>query len=726
MASKRSGKSTPEVSKKSLAAKGRKKGGALDDFKMKFDIGTIKHLGLQMYSTLPPVIGELVSNAWDADAPRVDITIPTAPLTDSSEIVVVDRGVGMSDQEVRDAYLIVGRDRRKEEGDKLTAKGRKVQGRKGIGKFSAFGIAGEIEVETIKDGETSRFVMNYGELERNAARREISMPPLPPTGRVKEGTRVTLRDINKYRNRPINIHALRRGLARRFSIIGPEYGFEIYINNSKITPQERDLQRLLDVDAEGDRYLWEYKGVEIEPGSGWKVSGWVGALNRTNELEDGIQRGIVIFARGKMVQAPFVFEATVGQQYALSYLVGELHAEFVDEAEDTIGTTRNSLVWDIEPNATFRRWGQAEVNRIAREWAEKRSEDNEKELLKNPLYSKFREEAGRFDNHRVMRVADTLIRDVIKKDKLGDQKSHEKVIQLCLDFMEFDAFQELAGELVKIEVADAGRLLELFREWEVVEAKEMMRVTQGRISTIERLQELIDTNALEVPTLHNFLKEFPWVLDPRWTLVADEVTYSNLLRKNFPERADVAEDDRRIDFLCVKESNNLVVVEIKRPQSKASVKELDQVVDYVSFMRNYVANTSDPEMKHREVVGYLLCGDLVDTWQVKGRRDNMAEAGIYVRRYTDLLRMVRANHNEFLKRYDQLRKSKDGQRGLKPAAEVQDKPAPRRTAVEKKAGKKKPAPAKEGSAKRRKPPAAKKGSSKRRGGGSTPRRGRAG
>ena len=25
-------------------------------YEMKFDIGTIKHLGLQMYSTLPPVI----------------------------------------------------------------------------------------------------------------------------------------------------------------------------------------------------------------------------------------------------------------------------------------------------------------------------------------------------------------------------------------------------------------------------------------------------------------------------------------------------------------------------------------------------------------------------------------------------------------------------------------------------------------------------------------------
>src|ERR1700730_10586266 len=86
-------------------------------FKIEFDIGTIKHLGLQMYSTLPPVIGELVSNAWDADATFAKITIPSTPINELSERVVEDDGSGMSDQDIRNAYLVVGRDRRKEVGD---------------------------------------------------------------------------------------------------------------------------------------------------------------------------------------------------------------------------------------------------------------------------------------------------------------------------------------------------------------------------------------------------------------------------------------------------------------------------------------------------------------------------------------------------------------------------------------------------------------------------------
>jgi hypothetical protein len=632
---------------------------------MRFDIGTVKHLGLQMYSTLPPVISELVANAWDADASRVDIAIPTTALTDSSEIVVKDNGSGMSDEDVRRAYLVVGRDRRKANNDQPTPKySRRVIGRKGIGKFSGFGIAREIEVETIHQKQNSRFVMNYADMEAKAAEPEIEMPALPPTGTLPSGTKVTLRNIGRFKNRPINIPALRRGLARRFSVIGSQFDFQIYVNKKPITTKERDLKLLLDKDYQGNPYLWEYENVEIKLDTGWTVSGWIGALDRTNPLEDGIQRGIVIMARGKLVQEPFVFEATVGQQYALSYLVGELDAEFVDAtAEDVVGTTRNSLVWDVEPNTSFKEWGQKEVNRIAREWGEKRKKDNEKELAKNPLYESFVKEASRFDNQRIRRVADKLIKEVVRQNPVGDSASLQPVIQMCLDYMEFDAFQEMAEELTNSQDTDAQKLVHLFREWEIVEAKEMMRVTQGRIATIQKLERLIKENALEVPILHNFLKEFPWVLDPRWTLVADELTYSQLLRDEFPEGPEILEDDRRIDFLCVKESTNLVVVEIKRPKSKASLKEFGQIEEYVLFLRDYITKTSDPELRSQEVFGYLLCGDHVNTGTARQKLISLGKSGIFVRRYSDLLRMVRATHKEFLSRYNQLRKETQERNG---------------------------------------------------------------
>jgi hypothetical protein len=624
---------------------------------MQFDIGAIKHLGLQMYSTLPPVIAELVSNAWDADAERVQITIPVGPITAQSEITVVDNGCGMSDRDVREAYLVIGRDRRKKEGDDPTPKHhRRLMGRKGIGKLSAFGIATAIEVETAKGGNVTHFRISYDDIEKAADRREVQMPPLNPSGSVSSGTRIMLLGVRKYHNRKINIQDVRRRLARRFSILGPKYKFSVYVNGSEISAEERDLQRLLDKDADGKPYIWKYDRTEIKAGTGWTVSGWIGALNRTDNLDDGVQRGIAIHARGKLVQEPFVFEATVGQQYALSYLVGELHAEFVDETEDTISTTRNSLVWDTEANLALLDWGRAEVNRIAREWAEKRSRDNERELSQNALYQKFVKESERFEDSRVRKAAQKLIKSVISSNPLADAKAQEPVIQYCIDYVEFDAFRELATEIAETEVVNPADLVNLFREWELIEAKEMMRVTEGRITTIEKLQNLIDTNALEVPTLHKFLKEFPWVLDPRWALIADEVTYSEQLRKQFPEQRETLEADRRIDFLCVRESTNLIVVEIKRPKAKASDKQLSQIEEYVSFMRDLVSKTTDDSLRFASVVGYLLCGDMVDTWSVRQKRSNLERAQIYVRTYHDLLAMVRSNHKEFLEKYSQLQK----------------------------------------------------------------------
>jgi len=161
-----------------------------------------------------------------------------------------------------------------------------------------------------------------------------------------------------------------------------------------------------------------------------------------------------------------------------------------------------------------------------------------------------------------------------------------------------------------------------------------------------------------VPTLHAFLKEFPWVLDPRWTLVADEVTYSQLLRDTFPED-DVLEEDRRIDFLCVRENNQLVVVEIKRPQSRASKKELDQIRDYVVFVRAKVDESTDSELRPDVVAGYLLCGSLVNVPVVRQQAKSLANDKIFVREYSDLLRMVKRSHKEFLDKYDELKRLKD-------------------------------------------------------------------
>ncbi|MFG2360674.1 ATP-binding protein [Streptomyces mirabilis] len=621
---------------------------------MEFDPATIKHLGVQMYSTLPPVISELIANAWDAGASKVEIVIPEDRVTDSSVIVAHDNGDGMSDEEIRQSYLLVGRDRRQVEGkgERSAAPFRRYMGRKGLGKFSGFGIARQIEVESVKESTASRFVMDYDELEAAANKRVAQFDPLPATGNIDKGTRITLRRIEKFRKRAVSIGSLRRHIARRFAVIDED--FQVIINGDPITPEERDLKSLLARDVNGDPYIWNFDE-EISPGTGWRVKGWIGALPHSSSADDGIQRGISIMARGKLVQEPFWFETSAGQQYALAYLIGELTADFVDEEEDTVGTARTSLVWDTESNTTLLEWGAGKVKRVSRNWSEKRRYDNLKQLEDAPVYKDFIKATEGSEHKRSRRVAEKLVRAAVGNNLVADDDEARSIVKSCIDFLEFDAFWEIAEEVSETELKDPAQLIALFREWEIVEAKEMSRVTRGRIATIEKLEGMITNNALEVPDLHNFFKEFPWALDPRWHLVADEVRYSRLLREQFPDSA-LPEKDRRIDFLCVAEGGTLVVVEIKRPHSVATAKELGQIRDYIIFLRGLFQRSTDDAYRPSNVVGYLFCGSVSNDPAVAVEMDMLRATQIYVRQYSDLLGMVKESHREFLERYEDLKK----------------------------------------------------------------------
>lgn len=88
---------------------------------MTFDPRTIEHLGIRMYSTLPPVIAELVSNAYDAEANNVIIKLYESNASDNStgnkKIEILDDGHGMTYDEVNDHFLVIGRNRREGTGD---------------------------------------------------------------------------------------------------------------------------------------------------------------------------------------------------------------------------------------------------------------------------------------------------------------------------------------------------------------------------------------------------------------------------------------------------------------------------------------------------------------------------------------------------------------------------------------------------------------------------------
>lgn len=106
--------------------------------KLKFDIGIIELLGDQLYTQLPAVLSEYISNSYDADATEVIITVD---IVDDgkikTDITVEDNGIGIADSDddkilgINNKYLKVGRKRRRTDNSSLSKiYKRKLQGKK--------------------------------------------------------------------------------------------------------------------------------------------------------------------------------------------------------------------------------------------------------------------------------------------------------------------------------------------------------------------------------------------------------------------------------------------------------------------------------------------------------------------------------------------------------------------------------------------------------------------
>ena len=132
---------------------------------LKFDPNTIEHLGISLYSKLPSVLSELISNSWDADSDEVKINF--IDNSQIKEIEYVDFGDGMTFEELNEKYLVIGRNRREQIANQTSSKGRKVIGKKGLGKLSVFGICDIIEVISIKDGFKNHFKMDLSEIKKS-------------------------------------------------------------------------------------------------------------------------------------------------------------------------------------------------------------------------------------------------------------------------------------------------------------------------------------------------------------------------------------------------------------------------------------------------------------------------------------------------------------------------------------------------------------------------------
>ena len=120
-------------------------------FSFEISLTVLNHLGRQLYRNFITILGEAISNAWDADAEHVEITYDRK----SQSMLIVDDGEGMDATDLQHHFLRIGYSKRK---DRKTTRSARLKrafiGAKGIGKLALLSCADMVSVASLKNGSS--------------------------------------------------------------------------------------------------------------------------------------------------------------------------------------------------------------------------------------------------------------------------------------------------------------------------------------------------------------------------------------------------------------------------------------------------------------------------------------------------------------------------------------------------------------------------------------------
>lgn len=537
---------------------------------------TLEHLGIQMYKHRDAAIAELVANAWDAGASKVEISLPLPEGYDKTvaEIVVQDNGHGMTDNQVEDMYLVLGRNRR---ADGPPESERPAMGRKGIGKLAGFGMADIAEISTWRDGKLTVLPLVARELTTKpgaSVDAEITgmVTPVPAT-LGKSGTRIILRSLKH--STPLKVETLCTSLSRRFgrSVRGE---MEILINGVGLKDPYAEIELEHRTPSEG------FEEIQLE--TGHKIGFFFGFSK--SSLGQSNLKGFSVLVRGKVAQAaPFFFnvEDVATAHHGTKYFFGEIEADFLDDFEDdVISTDRQEIDWDTPLADNLRLWGEKTVKRALRDWNERQGERSKRAVLESPDLWRRLQALDKNSQKQAEKIFKVLGQSTKDPDRLRELAGS------ILRAFEYQHFHDFVSELESLSTDPEalGEMVARFAEWRTLESRAILEVIKGRVEVVDKFHKMVVNDFPETASsknpenLHDLLGEFPWLINPEWQILYEEKSVTKTLREWNVEDDPGSNFRERYDFLALTDNKQLIVVDIKRPGVAVSFGEFQRLQNY--------------------------------------------------------------------------------------------------------------------------------------------------
>jgi len=129
--------------------------------KWRFDVSTFRLIGRELITDRITALFELVKNSYDANANTVSVIFENVKKGgSSSQIRIVDDGCGMTFEDVRDKWMVIGTANKRKCPYTDAPYNRKCVGKKGIGRFAVDKLGDILEIQTKVKGSTSALKVN--------------------------------------------------------------------------------------------------------------------------------------------------------------------------------------------------------------------------------------------------------------------------------------------------------------------------------------------------------------------------------------------------------------------------------------------------------------------------------------------------------------------------------------------------------------------------------------
>lgn len=535
----------------------------------------IRSLG-SIVSQPETALTELVANAWDAGATKVEIFIPSAK---GQSLTIEDNGVGMSWEDFHNRWMKLRYNRMKHQGRKVVFPAdvqgtRFAYGRNGIGRHGLLCFnENEYSIQTTKDGKTLTLTVTT----------QVKGQPIAVTNQKEVNTNSythgTKLEVAVLRNLP-NVERIRNIIAAKF-LHDPQFKIEI----NRVQLQLEELKGFLDETT-----------INVPETS---ISLKAYFIDSQKALKKTIYQGIAFWQGGRLVGEPSWIlgqevildgRTTLAKKYTAIISTDDLSEEV---KEDWSGFKNTKIVQKVfDSVSTYVNDKLAELVRS--------SVDETKAIIKHEFKDKLKNASP-----LTLYEIDEAIENISLSTPKVRQESVMVAVDAIISLEKSKSGQELLAKLALFNEDDIEGLNQLLTKWTIKDALTVLTEIDRRLTVIEAIRKLSnDSNVDELHVLHPLVTEARWLFGPEY----DSAEYTSnrqlqtVIEDLFKGKAIKRQDinyKKRPDIVCLENStmaitgtdefsdetglytvNKILLIELKRGNFKITRDEIYQIQGY--------------------------------------------------------------------------------------------------------------------------------------------------